>query len=160
MSTPGPRGDSQEASLPLQQYLDCLPQKATALFVDEIHQLTPMECATGSVAFPHGHRVFENHLPGNPLVPGVMLIEALAQLSGLILIPPGQVSPIRGYLGEVRRVRFRRKVVPGDRVTLRSRLLRAFGGAAAFKVEALVGDQVAAEGEIIVGGGGARTGSS
>ncbi len=142
----------------LRALIDCLPQKKPFLFVDELTAAAPGESVAGAVVFPADHPVFENHLPGDPLVPGVILIEALAQLSGIALIPADRIEPVRGYLGEVRRVRFRRKVRPGERVELRSRLLQRFGGAASFEVEARVGAEVAADGEIVVGGGGAARG--
>jgi 3-hydroxyacyl-[acyl-carrier-protein] dehydratase len=138
---------------PLARVIACLPQKPPFLFIDELTELAPGESARGAVAFPPGHPVFENHLPGNPLVPGVILIEALAQLCGTTLVPPGASDSVRGYLGEVRRVRFRRRVRPGERVELRARLLQRFGGTARFEVEALVGAETAAEGELVLGGG-------
>lgn len=138
---------------PLERYIDCLPQKPPFLFIDELSELEPGQSAAGVVAFPEGHPVFANHLPANPLVPGVILIEALAQLAGIVLIPPGKPVPVSGYLGEVRRMRFRRKVRPGERVALHARLIQRFAGAARFAVDAAVGDQTAAEGELVVAGG-------
>jgi len=137
----------------LARYISCLPQKPPFLFIDELCELRSGEAAAGAVAFPAGHPVFENHLPGNPIVPGVILIEALAQLAGIILIPAERPEPITGYLGEVRRARFRRKVRPGERVDLRARLLQRFAGTARFEVEARVGSEIAAEGELVLGGG-------
>jgi ubiquinone/menaquinone biosynthesis C-methylase UbiE/3-hydroxymyristoyl/3-hydroxydecanoyl-(acyl carrier protein) dehydratase len=145
---PGERGPAA-----LKGYIDCLPQKPPFLFLDELEELAAEESAAGAISFAAGHPVFENHLPGNPLVPGVILIEALAQLSGIVLIPAGGPEPVLGYLGEVKRMRFRRKVRPGERVHLRSRLLHRFAGAARFAVEARVGGELAAEGELILAGG-------
>ena len=131
--------------------IDRLPHKPPALFVDEVFDCVPMQHVRGAVDFPEGHRVFENHLPGEPMVPGVILIEALTQVSGLILASAGEgEGTIRGYLGEVRRIRFRRPVRPGERVSLAARLVQAFGRAAVFEVTASVNDAIVCEGEIVV----------
>lgn len=137
----------------LSRLIALLPQKPPFLFVHEIHELVPMERVTGAVVFPEGHPVFDGHLPGDPIVPGVIIIEALAQLSGLAHVHPETPRPVRGFLGEVRRARFRRKVRPGERVTLSSRLVQQFGGAARFEVEASVGDERVCEAELLLGGG-------
>ena len=79
------------------------------------------------------------------------LIEALAQISGLVLMQPGAGSTM-GYLAEVRRMRFRRVVEPGERVTMRSALVRQFGTAALFEVAADVAGEPVVAGEIVVGG--------
>lgn len=143
-----------------------LPQEKPFLFVDRITGLTPGRVVTAEVSFAADHPVFDGHLPGYPLVPGVIVIEALAQAAGLVLIPEGALeegggapqgddgsrAKAFGYLAEVRRVRFKRAVLPGEVMRTECRLGRAFGTAASFEVTAWVGDEVAAEGEIVVGG--------
>jgi 3-hydroxymyristoyl/3-hydroxydecanoyl-(acyl carrier protein) dehydratase len=130
--------------------IELLPQKPPFRFVDEVLELARGESIVGAVTFPRGHRVFEGHLPGEPIVPGVILIEALAQVAGLILAPEGG-APLRGYLGEVLRMRFRRAVRPDERVRLRARLAQRFGKVIRFEGVADVGGgEVAAEGEITV----------
>lgn len=133
----------------LDHLIQYLPQKPPFLFVDEVLEQVPFERARGAVRFEAGHRIFENHLPGEPLVPGVIIIEALAQLAGLALIPP-EGKPIRGYLGEVCRMRFRRTVGPGSRLEIEARLVQRFGRAARFEVRALAGGSLIADGEIVV----------
>lgn len=137
----------------LQRYLDALPQKPPARFVDELLDVEHLRQAVGAVSFPPAHRVFENHLPNRPLVPGVILIEALAQLSGLVMIPAGERAAV-GFLAEVRRMRLRRLVHPGERIVLRSTLRRRLGTAAAFVVSATVDGAEAAAGELVLGGMG------
>ena len=135
-----------------------LPQEKPFLFVDELIEHTPGESAVGTVTFAADHPVFDGHLPGYPIVPGVIVIEALAQLSGCVLAKPraddgdGGNGKGFGYLAEVRRVRFRRPVAPGELLRTRSRLGRKLGSAASFEVEADVDGDLVAEGEIVVGG--------
>jgi len=129
-----------------------LPQKKPFLFLDHVTEAVPGERAAGTKTFPAGDRIFENHLPDEPLVPGVILIEALAQLCAVVLIPRDGGQPIHGYLAEVSRIRFRRLIHPDEVIRLEARLDRRMGTAARFEVCARVGDEVAAEGFVTVGG--------
>ncbi len=134
---------------PLDRWIDLLPQKPPFLFVDHVLELEPLRRVRGSLFFPPGHRIFESHLPGEPLVPGVILIEALAQLSGIALVG-AEGTPLQGYLGEVTRMRFHRLIHPGEEITLESELLQAFGAFAKFRGQASVGREIAAEGELVL----------
>jgi 3-hydroxyacyl-[acyl-carrier-protein] dehydratase len=136
-------------AVPLDRLLDSLPQRPPALFVDHVLEHEHLRRVAGSVCFPPGHRVFSGHLPHEPLVPGVVLIEALAQLAGLALVG-AEGEPVHGYLAEVGRVRFHRLVHPGEEVRLEARVDRAFGDYARFDVRALVGEELAAEGQVTV----------
>ena len=136
----------------LDRLIELLPQKKPFLFVDHVTAAVSGERATGTKTFPAGDRIFENHLPDEPLVPGVILIEALAQLCAVVLIPPAGGQPIHGYLAEVSRMRFRRLIHPDETIQLEAKLDRRMGTAARFDVCARVGDEVAAEGFITVGG--------
>ena len=135
-----------------------LPQAKPFLFVDRIVSRTYREDVVAEVTFPEGHPVFDGHLPDFPLVPGVIVTEALAQSCGLVLVPEamldGDQEPPKGFgvLAEVRRMRFKRAVLPGERMAMRCTLGRVFGTAAIFAVEATVEGELAASGEIIVGG--------
>ena len=141
--------------------LAALPQAHPFVFVDRIEALEPGVRAEGRVTFAADHPVFDGHLPGNPIVPGVILIEAMAQLCATVLIdrpdrgePPAEPAKVMGYLAEVRRIRFRRPVRPGEEVSLHARLGPRFGSAASFEVSCDIAGDAVAQGEIVVGGMG------
>ncbi len=135
----------------LNRYLSLLPQKPPVIYLDHLIELQNGYSATATVCFPAGHRIFEGHLPGRPLVPGVILIEAMAQLSGLAVMPD-EGQPVSGFLAEVQRMRFRRLVAPQETITLRSVLACRLGSAARFEVSAEVGGDPVAVGVLTIGG--------
>jgi 3-hydroxyacyl-[acyl-carrier-protein] dehydratase len=135
----------------LNRYIEYLPQKPPFLFIDELQEVEYLRHAVGTKTFVTGHPIFENHLPGEPLVPGVILIEALAQLSGIVLIPPEGYA-VRGYLAAVNRVRFRRLVHPDERIRLRSVLERRFKSVAIFEVCGEISGAEVASGSLTIGG--------
>lgn len=131
-----------------------LPQEPPFRFLDVVVRHDPPREAEAEKTFPPGDPIFAGHLPGEPIVPGVIVIEALAQLSGLVLAPRDLASGgrLRGYLAGVSRLRFFRKVGPGETLRLHARLERRLGSAALFAVTARVGEERVAEGSITVGG--------
>ena len=99
-----------------------------------------------------GEEFFQGHFPGSPLMPGVLMIEALTQVAGVLLLeregaPPTARCALRG----VNDAKFRRQVVPGDRLRLDVRLGRARSRLAKAQAVALVDDQVVAEAELLLG---------
>lgn len=92
-----------------------------------------------------GEEFFQGHFMGNPVMPGVLIIEAMAQASGLIICEKRTAS---AFLARVSDARFRKAVVPGDRLFIESTLIRDFRPLYLFEVSARVQDEVAAEAEI------------
>lgn len=90
--------------------------------------------------------MFAGHFPGDPLVPGVILTEALAQMAGLA----GGGDGRRFLLSAIRTMKFPRAARPGERIELRANKTGAMGGLWMFDVRASVEDQVVAEGQIVL----------
>ena len=132
---------------PLDRLIDSLAQEPPFRFVDHVTSIERQRCAEGTLMFPAGHPIFAGHLPGEPLVPGVIIIEALAQLAGIALQGLGG-EKIRGYLAEVAQTRFYRLIHPGEEIRLEAEVDRAFGDYARFKVRATVGGELAASGTV------------
>ena len=129
-----------------------LPHLYPFLLVDRVDSLTgekivARKMVTGNEPF------FQGHFPGNPIMPGVLILEALAQAGALLAAPQVGFDPSRDaiFLMSMDKVKFRKPVVPGDALVLEVVPLRK--GEAVWKMrgEAKVGDMVVAEAEIVAG---------
>jgi 3-hydroxyacyl-[acyl-carrier-protein] dehydratase len=123
-----------------------LPHRDPFIFVDSIRDVVAGERAVGEKRFPASDPVFRGHFPGEPLVPGVLMVEALAQVAGCAAALPG--APLK--LAAIKAMKFRRPVRPDELITLTATKLGAAGGLWQFAVEASVGGEVAAEGAIVL----------
>lgn len=133
----------------LDALIDFLPQKPPSRYVDHVLEVEFQKRVCGTVCFGAEHRIFVGHLPEEPLVPGVVIIEALAQIAGIALTGE-QGAPIRGYLAEAGPVRFLRTVSPDEVIRLEAEVEQAFGAFVRFAVAASVGDEAVAKGRITV----------
>lgn len=94
---------------------------------------------------------FQGHFPGVPLMPGVLMLESLAQVAVLLVLPPGHdAARQRAWLRGVDRAKFRRQVVPGDRVRLDVEVVRRRRGLARVRGVAFVAEQVVFEAELLL----------
>jgi 3-hydroxyacyl-[acyl-carrier-protein] dehydratase len=132
---------------PLDRLIDSLAQKPPFRFLDHVLSVETRRRAEGTVTFGPRHPIFEGHLPGEPLVPGVIVIEALAQLAALAFAGPTG-EEIRGVLAEVGQTRFYRLIRPGEEIRLTAEIDQLFGEFARFAVKASVGGEVAASGTL------------
>jgi beta-hydroxyacyl-ACP dehydratase FabZ len=89
---------------------------------------------------------FKGHFPDQPLMPGALIIEAMAQASGLVVGSPDK--PAAGYLTRVHDARFKKPVVPGDQLVITSLLTQAFAPLYVFAAEVRVNDAVVAQADI------------
>ena len=95
---------------------------------------------------------FQGHFPGAPLMPGVLMLEALSQVAAILLLQREEAPPnARVYLRGVNDAKFRRQVVPGDRLRLEISLGRRRAALARAQAVAYVGDQIVAEAELLLG---------
>ena len=107
--------------------MQILPHRYPLLLIDRILELEPMKRAVGYKNVTANEPMFQGHFPGNPLMPGVYMIEAMAQLGGAVVLQSGDSRRKIPYLVGIDKARFRLPVVPGDRLMMEVTLERARG---------------------------------
>jgi 3-hydroxyacyl-[acyl-carrier-protein] dehydratase len=95
-----------------------LPHRPPFLFVDEVTEIVPGRSAKGVWALTGSEPFFAGHFPGRPTLPGVLMVEALAQLGGIAVLSDERFAGSLPLFGGIDKARFRRQVSPGDRLEM------------------------------------------
>ncbi len=112
------------SELDIRRIMEVLPHRYPLLLIDRVVELEPQVRVRGYKNITFNEPVFQGHFPGNPLLPGVYMIEAMAQLGGAVVLEPGEFSRKIPYLAGIDKAKFRRPVIPGDRLDREVTLLR------------------------------------
>ena len=123
-----------------------LPHRPPFIFVDTVVEIEPGERAVCRKTFSPDEPFFRGHFPGDPLVPGVILTEALAQTAGLAAGQAGRTF----HLSAIKCMKFLRPVRPLDEIILTARKTAALGSLWQFEVTARVGEATVAEGVVML----------
>jgi 3-hydroxyacyl-[acyl-carrier-protein] dehydratase len=139
---------TEAVQLDMQAILERLPHRYPFLLVDRVLECRPGESIRALKNVTYNEPFFPGHFPGRPVMPGVMIIEALAQAAGILCFVTANVIPdhtTRFYFVGIDKARFRRPVVPGDQLRIEVDVLAWRLTAARLEGKAYVGDKVAAE---------------
>jgi len=125
-----------------------IPHRYPMLLIDRIVDIVPQESCTGIKNVTVNEPFFQGHFPGRPIMPGVLIIEAMAQTAATLVVDSlegvGADSHIV-YFMTIENARFRKPVLPGDQLQLRVKKERHRGHVWKFRGEAFVGDSLCAE---------------
>ena len=128
---------------------DYLPHRQPFLFVTDLDSVEPGQSAAGSWQLTGEEAFFAGHFPGRPTLPGVLMVEALAQLGGVAVLADPKYAGKLPLFGGIERARFRRQVVPGDRLDLEVTLGRMSARAGKGSGRATVDGELACEAELL-----------
>jgi 3-hydroxyacyl-[acyl-carrier-protein] dehydratase len=128
---------------------EVLPHRPPFLFVDELVAVEPGAAASGRWHLTGDEAFFAGHFPGRPTLPGVLMVEALAQVGAIAVLLEPRYAGKLPLFGGIDAVRFRRQVEPGDTLDLRVEMGRLSARAGKGHGTATVGDQVACEADLL-----------
>ncbi|MBO5588082.1 MAG: 3-hydroxyacyl-ACP dehydratase FabZ [Acidaminococcaceae bacterium] len=122
-----------------------LPHRFPMLLVDRILDLEPMKWAVGVKNISVNEMQFLGHFPENPIMPGVLMIEAMAQVGGVALLYPPENRGKIAVFAKIDKVRFHKQIVPGDQVITRAEVIKIHGVMAVIHCEGKVDGELACE---------------
>lgn len=128
---------------------EVIPHRYPMLLVDRIIELEPLKRAVGIKNITMNEQFFQGHFPSHPVMPGVLLMEAMAQVAGIAMLYPKEYRGKLAFFAGMDRVKFRRPVVPGDQVKMVAEIIKIRGSMGKAWAEAFVDDQLVAEGEFL-----------
>ena len=130
------------------QIMDIIPHRHPFLLVDRIEELEPGIRAVGVKAVTYDEPYFSGHFPDEPVMPGVLQIEACAQVGAVAILSLDENKGKTAYFGGISSARFKRKVVPGDVLTMECEIIKRKGPVGVGKATAKVGDEIALTAEL------------
>ena len=130
------------------EIMDIIPHRYPFLLIDTIEELEPGEWALGKKCVSVGEPFFQGHFPGNPVMPGVLIMEALAQVGAVAILSKPEFKGRTAYFAGIDKARFRQKVVPGDVLMLKTTIVKVKGPIGVGKAVATVNDKKVAEAEL------------
>jgi len=134
------------AKLDINEIKSILPHRYPFLLVDRIEELVSNEKVVGIKNVTINEEFFQGHFPGHPIMPGVLILEAMAQVGGFLMYDSVENTENKvPYFTGVDKARFRRPVVPGDVLRIEGKVLRMRTSIARIEAKSFVKDELAAE---------------
>ncbi len=148
--------EEQIIQFDIMDIMDMLPHRYPFLLVDRITECVPGKYCKGYKNLTMNEEFFQGHFPGNPVFPGVLQLEAMAQMSAGVLVPMPQYKDKLFLYAGIDGVRFRKQVRPGDRFEMESELVKLKGPIAKAHARGFVDGQLAVEADLMFSIAGKR----
>ena len=125
-----------------------IPQREPFLMIDEVEQYIPGESCTAYQNVSKDEYYFKGHFPGNPIMPGVLIVEALAQTGAVAILSMEENKGKNALFGGIDKLRFKKQVIPGDRLKLEVKIIKRKGPIGIGEAIASIEGKVAVKGEL------------
>ena len=129
------------------EIMEILPHRAPFLLIDTVEELEPGKRVVAKKCVTYNEPFFQGHFPGNPVMPGVLICEALAQAGAVAILGLDENKGKTAYFASMDKVKFKKKVLPGDVLMLEVELVKIKGAFGIAKAKATVDSKVAVSGE-------------
>jgi beta-hydroxyacyl-ACP dehydratase FabZ len=136
----------------IQEIMDTLPHRYPFLLIDRIIELEMGKRVVGIKNVTMNEPFFQGHFPGHPIMPGVLILESMAQAGGVLAmksVPLDQVKNKVIYFMSIDKAKFRKPVIPGDQLRLEIDVIKQRSNIMSLKAQALVSGAVVAEAELM-----------
>lgn len=125
-----------------------IPQREPFLMIDEVEEYIPGESCIAYKNVSEDEYYFKGHFPGNPIMPGVLMVEALAQTGAVAILSMEENKGRNALFGGINNLKFKKQVVPGDRLKLEVKIIKKKGPIGIGEAIATADGKVAVKGEL------------
>lgn len=136
------------SALSTKEIMEIIPHRQPFLLLDTVEELTPGVRAVAKKCVSYNEPYFQGHFPGEPVMPGVLIIEAMAQTGAVTILSLTENRGKTAYFAGINAAKFKKKVVPGDVLMLETEIVRQKGPIGVGKATATVEGKIVAQAEI------------
>lgn len=134
--------------LSAKEIMEIIPHRQPFMLIDTVEELTPGLRAVAKKCVSYNEPFFQGHFPAEPVMPGVLIIEALAQTGAVAILSLEENKGKTAYFGAIQWAKFKRKVVPGDVLMLETEIIKSKGSIGIGRATATVEGKIAVQAEL------------